>query len=133
MHFSLIQPSDLLLVDHDGNILDESGPNRLLNTAAFMIHSAVHSARPDVLCAAHSHSIYGRAFATLGIELDMLTQDSCAFYKVRGMKKDHTQNAISILQDHAVYKQFNGLVLEAEEGTRIAEALGHRKVRCLYL
>ena len=82
LHFSLIQPNDLILVDHAGNILDESGPVRLLNTAAFMIHSAIHAARPDVLCAAHSHSVYGRAFSTLGKELDIITQDSCAFYKV---------------------------------------------------
>lgn len=82
MHFTLIQPSDLILVDHQGNILDESGPVRLLNTAAFMIHSAIHAARPDVLCAAHSHSIHGRAFSTLGKELDIITQDSCAFYQV---------------------------------------------------
>jgi hypothetical protein len=82
LHFALIQPSDLILVDHDGNVLDESGPNKLLNKAAFMIHSAIHRARPNVLCAAHSHSIHGRAFSTLGKELDIITQDSCAFYKV---------------------------------------------------
>lgn len=77
-----------------------------------MIHSAIHSARPDVLCAAHTHSIHGRAFSTLGRELDMLTQDACAFYK-----------------DHAVYRQFNGVVLAEEEGVHIARALGNKKVR----
>jgi len=110
VHFTLIQASDLILVDHNGNVLDESGPNRLLNRAAFMIHSAIHSARPDVLCAAHSHSIYGRAFSALGKELDMLTQDSCAFYN-----------------DHAVYKQYKGVVLDAEEGKHIVQALGSKK------
>ena len=113
-HFSLIQPEDLLLVDHTGDIQDESGPVRLLNAAAFMIHSAIHTARADVHCAAHSHSIHGRAFSTLGRELDMLTQDSCAFYK-----------------DHAVYSQFNGVVLDEEEGLHIAEALGSKKVSSL--
>ncbi|KAH9946356.1 class II aldolase/adducin domain-containing protein [Epithele typhae] len=111
LHFALIQPSDLLLVDHHGTVqTTESGPNTLLNRAAFMIHSAVHTARPDVLCAAHSHSIHGRAFAALGKELDMITQDSCAFYK-----------------DHAVYTQYGGVVLDEEEGLRIAEMLGHKK------
>jgi ribulose-5-phosphate 4-epimerase/fuculose-1-phosphate aldolase len=110
IHFTLIQPSDLILVDHDGDVLDESGPNRLLNKAAFMIHSVIHRARPDVLCAAHSHSIYGKAFSSLGKKLDMLTQDSCAFYN-----------------DHAVYSQFRGVVLDAEEGQHIAEALGSKK------
>lgn len=47
-----------------------------------MIHSAIHAARPDVNCAAHSHSVYGRAFSTLGRELEPLTQDACAFYNV---------------------------------------------------
>lgn len=62
---------------------DESGPRRMLNTAAYMIHSAVHVARPDVVCAAHTHSMHGKAFSALGIPLDMLNQDSCAFYDVR--------------------------------------------------
>jgi len=110
LHFSLIQPSDLLLVDHDCNILEESGPVRLLNTAAFMIHSEIHAARPDVNCAAHSHSIFGRAFSAFGRELDMITQDSCQFYK-----------------DHAVYTQFKGVVLDKEEGKHIAKALGSKK------
>jgi len=109
-HFSLIQPEDLLLVDHDAKILDESGPFRLLNTAAFMIHSEIHKARPDVMCAAHSHSVYGRAFSTLGKELDMITQDSCAFYN-----------------DHAVYRSFGGVVLDANEGAAIAKTIGTKK------
>jgi len=109
-HFSLIQPSDLLLVDHYGEILAESGPQRLLNTSAFLIHAAIHEARPDILCAAHSHTIYGKAFSALGRELDIITQDSCQFYN-----------------DHAVYKQFNGVVLGEAEGANIAAVLGSRK------
>lgn len=107
--FSLIKKSDLILVNHDGEVVD-GGECRLLNTAAYMIHAAVHSARPDVLCAAHSHSIYGRAFCALGREIDIITQDSCAFYK-----------------DHAVYNSFKGVVLAKEEGENIAKALGNKK------
>lgn len=80
--FSHITASDLIQVDHDGKVI-AGGEVRLLNTAAYMIHAAVHAARPDVMCAAHSHSIHGRTFCTLGQELDITTQDSCAFYKVR--------------------------------------------------
>lgn len=80
--FSLIKASDLIQVDHRGQIIG-GGPVRLLNAAAFMIHSAIHEARPDVLCAAHSHSIYGRSFCTLGRTLDIITQDACSFYNVR--------------------------------------------------
>ncbi|KAL8953203.1 MAG: hypothetical protein Q9222_000938 [Ikaeria aurantiellina] len=46
--FSMIKKSDLIQVDEEGNIID-GGEVRLLNAAAFMIHSAVHQARPDVI------------------------------------------------------------------------------------
>lgn len=80
--FSLINKSDLIQVDEQGKIID-GGEVRLLNAAAFMIHAAVHQARPDVMCAAHSHSIYGRTFCALGRKLDSITQDSCSFHDVR--------------------------------------------------
>ena len=81
--FSMIKASDLIRVSEEGKII-EGGPVKLLNTAAFMIHSAIHKARPDVNAAAHSHSIYGRAFCALGRKLDTITQDSCAFHNVSG-------------------------------------------------
>ncbi|KAJ6615332.1 class II aldolase/adducin N-terminal [Mycena sp. CBHHK59/15] len=118
LHFKLIQPSDLLLVDHKGAILEESGqkdgPFRLLNTAAFMIHSAIHTARPDALCAAHSHSTYGKAFAALGKTLDTISQDACAFHN-----------------DHVLYKLYNGIVLDEVEGAAITAALGSKKAAIL--
>ena len=73
--------SDLILVDHDGNVVYGTRP---VNRAAFVIHAAIHEARPDVIAAAHSHSVHGKAFSSLGIPLDPITQDSCIFYE------DHT-------------------------------------------
>lgn len=111
--FSLIKASDLILVNHKGEVID-GGETRLLNTAAYMIHHAVHEARPDVMCAAHSHSIYGRTFCALGRKLDTITQDSCAFHN-----------------DHVLYESFNGVVLAEEEGKNIAQALGNKKAALL--
>ena len=107
--FGYIRVSDLMLVDHDGEIV-EHGEVKRLNQAAFAIHSRLHKARPDVLAAAHSHSTYGKAFSALGKLLDPLTQDSCAFY-----------------EDHALFEHFSGVVRDTGEGDRIAEALGDRK------
>lgn len=109
MPFGHIKKSDLILVDHAGEVVD-GGENRLLNIAAYMIHAAVHEARPDVMCAAHCHSIYGRTFSTLGRPIDITTQDSCCFYK-----------------DHTVYDSFKGVVLAMEEGHNIARAIGPMK------
>lgn len=80
LHFSLVRPEDLILVNHEGRVVD-GGRNRILNYSAFAIHAAIHSARPDVLCAAHSHSTFGRAFCATGRLLDPITQDSCVFFK----------------------------------------------------
>lgn len=111
--FSMINASDLILVNHGGEVID-GGENRLLNTAAYMIHAAVHAARPDVVCAAHSHSIYGRTWCSLGRKIDTLTQDSCAFHN-----------------DHVVYESFNGVVLAEKEGKNIAACLGDKKAALL--
>ena len=80
------------------------------NQAAFAIHAAIHEAHPGIVAAAHTHSLYGKAWSTLGRTLDPLTQDACAFY-----------------EDHALFDDFRGVVLDTDEGARIAAALGDRK------
>lgn len=107
MHFSEIRASDLLAVDHQGNVVEGGWP---VNAAAFAIHSQVHAARPDVVAAAHTHAPYGRAFSTLGRHLAPLTQDACAFHG-----------------DHGIFDDYTGVVLEIEEAKRIAAALGEHK------
>ena len=108
VHFSQIKVSDLLLVNHAGEVVQGDRP---VNVAAFAIHSRLHAARPDVNAAAHSHSIYGRTFSTLGKPLDPISQDACAFYETQAM-----------------YKDFSGVVEEVNEGDEIAKALGNKKV-----
>lgn len=109
--FKQIKVSDLILVNHKGEIVEGSG---ILNGAAFTIHSAIHAARPDVLAAAHSHSVYGKAWSALRRPLDPITQDACAFY-----------------DDHVVFDDYTGVVLEGGEGVRIASGLGDKKAAIL--
>ncbi|HYL69378.1 MAG TPA: class II aldolase/adducin family protein [Candidatus Limnocylindria bacterium] len=111
MHFGQIRASDLILVNHHGEVVEGKYP---VNQAAFAIHSRVHAARPDVIAAAHSHSIYGKAWASLGRLLDPITQDACAFY-----------------EDHGLFADFTGVVYETSEGERIAQALGNYKAAIL--
>jgi len=105
--FKQIKLSQLLLVNHHGDVVEGEG---LLNGAAFAIHGAIHAARADVIAAAHSHSVYGKSWASLGRKLDPLTQDSCAFY-----------------EDHALFDDFTGVVLDQAEGRRIGQALAMNK------
>jgi ribulose-5-phosphate 4-epimerase/fuculose-1-phosphate aldolase len=107
MHFAHIRVSDLILVNHKGEVVEG---DYMVNVAAFAIHSQVHAARPDVIAAAHSHSMYGKAWSTLGRLLDPITQDACAFY-----------------EDHGVFEDYTGVVSDTSEGARIAQALGAGK------
>src|ERR1035437_5867546 len=107
MNFKLIQVKDLILVNDRGEVVHGDWP---VNAAAFAIHSRIHAARPDVVAAAHAHSVYGKAWSSLRRPLDPLTQDSLAFYG-----------------DHAVYEDYTGVVLDLEEGKRIAHVLGGHK------
>jgi len=107
MNFSLIRARDLILVNHQGEIVEGNKP---VNAAAFAIHSQVHAARPDVVAAAHAHSVYGKSWSSLGRLLDPLTQDACAFY-----------------EDHALFNDYTGVVLELEEAKRIAQTIDNKK------
>jgi ribulose-5-phosphate 4-epimerase/fuculose-1-phosphate aldolase len=45
-----------------------------VNRAGFMIHSALHQARPDINAACHTHSPHGRAWSAFGKPIEMITQ-----------------------------------------------------------
>ena len=71
----------------------------------------MHAARPDVVAAAHAHSLYGKAFSSLGRLLDPITQDACAFF-----------------EDHVLVSAYGGkIVLDEVAGKALAQELGHHK------
>ncbi|MEI7738532.1 MAG: class II aldolase/adducin family protein [Betaproteobacteria bacterium] len=107
VHFGRITVSDLVLVDHDGHIKEGK---HTINAAAYAIHSSVHQLRPDVIAAAHSHSRFSTAFATLGRTLPPISQEACSFY-----------------EDHALYDGYDGVAASDSEASRIANALGSKK------
>lgn len=109
--FKLMRARDLILVDHSGEVVEGHAP---VNRAAFAIHSQIHAARPDVVAAAHSHSVHGKAFSSLRRTLRPLTQDSCIFF-----------------EDHVLFDDYTGVVEDPAEGRRIAEALGDSKAAIL--
>jgi ribulose-5-phosphate 4-epimerase/fuculose-1-phosphate aldolase len=101
LSFRHMKVSDLILVNHHGDVVYGSQP---VNRAAFVIHSAIHAARPDVVAAAHSHSPYGKSFSSLGIPLAPITQDACIFYN-----------------DHRVIAEQGGaVVFDIEAGKELA-------------
>ena len=108
MSFRHVSVSDLILVNHAGEVVEGDRP---VNRAAFVIHAAVHQARPDVMAAAHAHSLYGKALSSLGRLIDPITQDACAFF-----------------EDHVLVSDYGGkIVLDEEAGQALAAGLGDHK------
>ncbi len=103
MPFSRITVSDLLLVDHDGRVVEG---DRTVNAAAFAIHSAIHKAFPHLNGAAHSHAPNGRPWSATGRLIEMTSQDACMFHETQ-----------------VLFDNFSGVVVDEDEGDRIAEAL----------
>ncbi|KAH7034533.1 class II aldolase/adducin N-terminal [Microdochium trichocladiopsis] len=104
-HFGMLKASDMVHINEQGQVI---GGNKVaINAAGFVIHSAIHRARPDVHAACHMHSVAGKAWSAFGKPVDIINQDSCLFYGTQ-----------------AVYNDFGGVVIGEEEGQRLVEALG---------
>src|SRR5712671_6884420 len=64
MLYEEIDASCLIKVDVDGNIIFNASDYGV-NAAGFVIHSAIHMARHDVDCVAHTHTPAGMAVSSM--------------------------------------------------------------------
>jgi len=101
--FSKITASSLVKIDVDGNVILGDFP---INAAGFCIHSAVHMARHDVDCVAHTHTRAGMAISALPQGIEFFSQKSMRFY-----------NKIA-------YHDFEGIALDLDERERLIRDLG---------
>lgn len=109
--FDEVTASSLVKIDLDGNIVDPS-PHKV-HKAGFVIHSAVHAARPDAKCVIHLHTRAGMAVSIMKCGLLPLTQHAMLFY------------------GRVAYHGSEGLALETDERKRIAADLGDKPVMIL--
>lgn len=109
--FEEITPGNLVKIDLSGTVLEPSEAK--INLAGYMIHGAIHGARPDVACVIHTHSKAGMALSILECGLLPLTQHACRFY------------------NRVAYHDFEGIVLEVEERPRLLANLQEKRVMIL--
>ncbi len=103
--FDEVTASNLVKVDPEGKVLqDATGLG--VNAAGFVIHSAVHAARPDVRCVMHTHTAAGMAVSTHPQGLLPITQHAMRFHGRIGR--------------HA----YEGIALDPAERERLARDLG---------
>ena len=109
MDFGRVRVSDLLLVDHDGRVVEGTWA---VNRAGFVLHSAIHRANPEILASCHAHTINGMAWAALGRPLDPITQTACGFYEDQALITDEA----------------GAVVVDRTAGHSVAVAFGNAKV-----
>jgi ribulose-5-phosphate 4-epimerase/fuculose-1-phosphate aldolase len=108
MMYEEITASSLIKVDLDGNILAKPDFGDLdygINKAGYVIHSAVHAARPEVACVIHTHSWASMAVSALECGLLPLTQTAMRFLRIG-------------------YHDYQGVVLDLQEQASIVSDLG---------
>lgn len=76
--FDEITASSLVTVDAEGLPVNDAEAN--VNPAGFVIHSAIHRARPDAHCVMHTHTLAGMTVAATTDGLLPLNQMSMEFY-----------------------------------------------------
>ena len=109
--FDEITASSLVKIDVDGNQV--AGTDAPVNAAGFVIHSAIHMARPDAEAVLHLHTPHGQAVAAMKMGL-----------------LPYTQTAMIVAHDLA-YHDYEGIATDTDERVRLQQDLGSKNVMLL--
>lgn len=105
LRYDEITASSLVKIDLEGRKIDDS-PHEI-NHAGYVIHSAIHGARHDVVCVLHTHSRAGTAVSCLEEGFMAMTQGGYQFY------------------NRIAYHDYEGIALDTDERERLVKDLGH--------
>ena len=111
LHYSEVTASNLVKVDIQGNIVEDS--EYPVNPAGMLIHSTIHGAREDAHCIGHTHTTAGM---TVACQQDGLRIDN--FYSV-------------LLYNQVAYHDFQGLTVVDGEKEALLASLGTKNLLIL--
>ena len=111
LHFSEVTASSLVKIDIDGNKLDDSPYP--VNRAGFVQHALFHRHLPDAHCIMHTHTTAGMAVSSVEGGLRPANFYACNF------------------AGQIAYHDFEGVTVRDEEGQRLLENLGRKRVMLL--
>ena len=101
-----ITASSLVKIDVEGNIVTKPHTDYSLNVSGYVIHGAIHKARPDVACVLHTHTRAGMAVAAMKCGLLPLSQTAIRF------------------SGHIGYHDYQGPAVDLDERVRLVADLG---------
>ena len=109
LHWSEITPSDLVMADGAGNIVEGKYP---VEATAFFIHARIHAGNPRAKVVLHTHMPYATALTSIRDgRIEMCTQNAFRYW-----------NRIAYDEEYA------GVALSNEEGDRMCRAMGDKDI-----
>ncbi|VVM96924.1 4-hydroxy-3-prenylphenylpyruvate oxygenase/4-hydroxy-3-prenylbenzoate synthase [Pseudomonas fluorescens] len=111
--FDRMKASDLVRIDQYGQVVGGANERTRVNAAGFVIHSAIHMARPDLNCVVHTHTAAGMAVAAQEQGLLPISQHALKFY------------------GKLAYHTYEGIALSLSERERLVADLGPHKAMIL--
>ena len=106
MLYKEITASSLVKIDVEGEIIWKPDTDYGINKSGYVIHGAIHKARPDVACVLHTHTRAGMAVSAMKCGLLPLSQTSMRFV------------------GHIGYHEYEGPAIDLGERERIVRDLG---------
>ncbi len=109
LHWSEITPSDIVMADGDGNIIEGKYP---VEPTAFYIHARIHAGNPKAKVVLHTHMPYATALTSIqGGRIEMCTQNALRYW------------------DRIAYDEnYAGVALSNDEGERMCRAMGGKEI-----
>ncbi|HEX8540909.1 MAG TPA: class II aldolase/adducin family protein [Pseudomonas sp.] len=111
--FDRMKASDLVRIDQHGQVINGDVERSRVNAAGFVIHSAIHMARPDLNCVIHTHTAAGMAVAAQEHGLLPISQHALKYY------------------GKLAYHTYEGIALSLDERERLIADLGPHKAMIL--
>jgi ribulose-5-phosphate 4-epimerase/fuculose-1-phosphate aldolase len=108
-----ITASSLVRIDAEGEIVWKPDTDYGINRSGFVIHGAIHKARPDVRCVLHTHTRAGMAVSAMQCGLLPLTQTGIRF------------------AGHLGYHGYEGPAIDLAERERLVRDLGSHNAMVL--
>jgi len=109
MVYREVTASSFVKISVDGRTFEPGSTPLGVNQAGYVIHSAIHAARPDVKCVLHLHTAAGAAVSAMKFGLLPIVQESMVIGPV-------------------AYHDFHGTVIDEEERKEIAKNLGDKRI-----
>jgi ribulose-5-phosphate 4-epimerase/fuculose-1-phosphate aldolase len=113
LHYSEVTASNLHRINEEGEVTQRGNTHYGVNFPGFVIHGAIHAARPDVNCVVHSHTRAGIAVGAMKVGLLPLS-----LYAMR-------------FTGHIGYHECEGIVVNFDERESLVRDLGPHNVMML--